>query len=212
MADDLKDAQDLIREGRIDDAIAKCTAALAVLPPAEHRRVHTTLGLACWYGQRWPEALDWFRRAADGSEVPEDWFNVAMVQVKAGDVEGAHASWQRTFDLSYAHQDAPETSTFFDKKLLFARTLRDAGACDARGLDLLERQLLPFFTNYHVTDPTFWGMRGVPSLEDVLDTIRDYYRAMGRPQADWEALLARIAPDLDDEGKATCDEMRATWT
>jgi tetratricopeptide (TPR) repeat protein len=203
---------DLIRAGRIDDAIAHCTQALAELPPDQHPQLHKTLGLACWYGQRWAEALGWFQKAAAGSEVPEDWFNVAMTQVKVGDVEGAHASWQRTFDLSYAHQDAPETSTFFDKKLLFARALRDAGACDARGLDLLERQLLPFFTNYHVTDASFWGLRGVPSMEDVLDTTRDYYRAMGKTKADWDALLTRIAPDLDDEGKATCEELRATWT
>lgn len=213
MADDVvTKAQELIRAGHIDDAIATCTAALTALPADRHRRVQTTLGLACWYGQRLPDALDWFRRAAADSDVPEDWFNVAMAQVKTGDIEGAHASWQRTFDLSYAHQDAPETSTFFTKKLLFARALRDANACDARGLDLVERQLLPFFTNHHVTDPTFWGIRGVPSLEDVLDTIRDYYRAMGKTKADWNALLDRIAPDLDEPGKASCEELRATWT
>ena len=49
-----------------------------------------------------------------------------------------------------------------------ARELIRAGRFDAavhlRGLDLLERQLLPFFTNHHVTDASFWGLRGVPAF------------------------------------------------
>lgn len=150
--------------------------------------------------------------AAKGSEVPEEWFNVAMAQVKVGDIEGAHASWQRVFDLSYAHPNAPETSTFFQKKLLFALALRDAGACDPRGLDLLERQLLPFFTNYHVTDASFWGLRGVPAFEDVLATTLDYYRALGKTPDEWRALLARVAAGIDDDGNAYCEEMKRRWT
>lgn len=157
------------------------------------------------------EGIGSFRSAANGSEVPEDWFNLAMAQVKVGDIEGAHASWQRVFDLSYAHQDASETSTFFQKKLLFAQALRDAGACDSRGLDLLERQLLPFFTNYHVTDASFWGRRGVPTLEEVLGTTLDYFRALGKTRKDWEALLDRLAAGVDEEGKASCEEMKARW-
>jgi hypothetical protein len=88
-----------------------------------------------------------FQVAANGSEVPEDWFNLAMAQVKLGFIPGAKESWQKVFDLSYAHKDAPETSTFFQKKLLFAQALHLAGACDEVGLDLLERQLMGFFTN-----------------------------------------------------------------
>src|SRR5439155_9220542 len=152
-----------------------------------------------------------FQSAARGSEVPEDWFNLAMAKVKSGDIEGAHASWQRTFDLSYAHPGAPETSTFFQKKLLFAQALRDAGACDPRGLDLLERQLLPFFTNYHVTDASFWGLRGVPALEEVLATTLDYYRALGKTPDEWRALLDGVAAKIDDDGKAYCEEMKRRW-
>ena len=102
------------------------------------------------------------------------------------------------------------SSTFFQKKLLFARALRDAGACDPRGLDLLERQLLPFFTNYHVTDASFWGLRGVPALEEVLATTLDYYRALGKTPDEWRALLDRVAAKIDD-GKAYCEEMKRRW-
>jgi hypothetical protein len=70
---------------------------------------------------------------------------------------GKHQEWERVFALSDEQQAAPETSTFFQKKLLFARALRDANACDGRGLDLRERQLMGFYTHYHVTDASFWG-------------------------------------------------------
>ena len=147
---------------------------------------------------------------AAGSDIPEDHFNQAMAQVQVGDIEGAHATWQRVFDLSYAHKEAPETSTFFQKKLLFAQLLRDAGACDARGLDLLTRQLMGFYTNYRVTDASFWGIRGVPAFEDVMLTTRDYYRAMGKPAEEWATLCDTIAGQVDEEGAAYCAELRDT--
>lgn len=205
------EAVTLIRAGRHDEAVALLTAAIPNLPRADHRKAYSYVGLAYWFAQRWADALGFFQTAADGSEIPEDHFNVAMACVKVGDIDGAHAAWERVFALSYAHRDAPETSTFFDKKLLFACALRDAGACDARGLDLLERQLLPFFTNNHVTDASFWGLRGVPGFEPVMDALFDYYRALGRTAADWSALLDRVEPTVDDDGKAACAALRARW-
>jgi hypothetical protein len=49
-------------------------------------------------------------------------------------------------------------------------------------------------------------------MEAVLETTRDYYRAMGKTEADWDTLLARIAPDLDAEGQASCEALRTAWT
>ena len=146
--------------------------------------------------------------AAQDSQIPEDHFNQAMAEVKVGSIEEAHASWQRVFDLSYAHQDAPETSSFFQKKLMFARLLKDAGKCDERGLDLLERQLMGWYTHHHITDASFWGIRKVPAFEEVLDLTREYYRAMGRTQAEWSALLDSIGPEIDDDGRAFMETMR----
>lgn len=205
------EATALIRAGRYDEAVALLTAAIPDLPRAQRRNAHSYIGLAYWFAQRWADALGFFQTAADGSEIPEDHFNVAMARVKVGDIEGAHAAWEQVFALSYAHRDAPETSSFFDKKLLFACALRDAGACDARGLDLLERQLLPFFTNNRVTDASFWGLRGVPGFEPVMNALFDYYRALGRTAADWAALLDRVEPAVDDDGKATCAALRERW-
>ncbi len=207
----LAEARELIRAGRFDAAVERLVAALPDLPVEYHRQACAYAGLAHYFAARWTESLGYFQSAARGSEVPEDWFNLAMAKVKSGDIEGAHASWQRTFDLSYAHPGAPETSTFFQKKLLFAQALRDAGACDPRGLDLLERQLLPFFTNYHVTDASFWGLRGVPPLEEVLATTLDHYRALGKTPDEWQALLDRVAAKIDDDGKAYCEEMKRRW-
>ena len=207
----LAEARDLIKAGRYDAATDRLRAAIPDLPVEFHRTAYTYTGLAHHFTRRWAESLGYFQAAANGSEVPEDWFNVAMAQVKVGGIEGSHTSWQRVFDLSYAHEDAPETSTFFQKKLLFAQALRDAGACDERGLDLLERQLLPFFTNHHVTDASFWGLRGVPAFGEVLGTTLEYYRGLGRTRGDWEALLDRIAAETDEEGKAYCAEMKTRW-
>jgi tetratricopeptide (TPR) repeat protein len=187
-------------------------AALPTLPAEHHRKAYTYAGLGRYFAGRWAEALGYFQTAASGSEVPEDWYNVALTQVKVGDIEKAHESWRRVFDLSYAHQGAPETSTFFEKKLQFAKALRDANACDGRGLDLLERQLLPFYTKYHVTDASFWGLRGVPAMVDVLDTALDYYRALGKTPLEWAALLDGVAADVDSDGQADCAEMKDKWT
>lgn len=196
------DAAALIRNGQYEQAVNLLQAVLPDLPGEHHRKLHGYTGLARYFAGEWAAALQHFQLAAGGSEVPEDHFNVAMAQVRVGDIEGAHASWQQVFDLSYAHQQAPQTSTFFEKKLMFAQLLRDAGACDARGLDLLERQLMGFFTNYRITDASYWLMRGVPSFQEVLQTTRDYYQAMGKSQAEWDALCDGIAQSVDEEGQA----------
>ena len=207
----IAEARDLIKAGRYDVAVDRLLGAIPGPPGECHRKAYTYTGIAHYFARHWAEALGYFQAAANGSEAPEDWFNVAMAQVHVGDIEDSHASWQRVFDLSYAHPDAPETSAPFQKKLLFAQALLDAGAWDARGLDLLERQLLPFFTGYHVTDASFWGLRGVPALEEVLGTMLHYYRKLGKTREDWQALLDRVAAEIDEEGKACCGEMKARW-
>lgn len=204
-----KEAVALIRNGQRQAAVDRLQSAIAEIPVEYHRKAHSYTGLAFYFDQRWAEALSYFTVAAEGSEIPEDHFNVAMARVKLGDIEGAHTAWQRCFDLSYAHQNAPETSTFFTKKLLFAQALADAHACDARGLDLLERQLMGFFTHHHVTDASFWGMRGVPGFEEVMESTLTYYREMGKSGAEWRALCDRVSAEVDSEGQAYCEEMKA---
>jgi hypothetical protein len=143
--------------------------------------------------------------------VPEDHFNLAMAQLKTGQLDAAEATWQRVFDLSYAHQDASESSTSFQKKALFAAGLLDAGRPGPLALDLLEQQLLPWFTNYHVTDPSFWGMRGVPALETVLTLLRRSYHGLGKTAEEWRGLCDRVATDVDSEGQATCERYAAEY-
>lgn len=207
----LGSATRLIRAGRQAEAVAQLMDALPMLPERWHRPVYRLAGLAWYFAGRHPEALDMFRTAAEGSEVPEDQFNVAMSQVKVGDIEGAHGSWQRCFDLSYAHQQAPETSSFFEKKLLFAEALLAAGAADERGLDLVERQLMGFFTHHHVTDPSFWAIRRVPALQEVLPLTLAYYRALGRTEGEWQALCDRVSAGADSEGQAYIAALRARF-
>lgn len=202
------DAVALIRAGQTDQAVNLLQTALPDLAQEFQRKGRSYIGLANYFAERWAPALEAFAVAAQGSEVPEDHFNQAMAEVKVGEIEAAHASWQRVFDLSYAHQDAPETSSFFQKKLMFARLLKEANACDPRGLDLLERQLMGWYTHHHITDASFWGIRKVPAFEDVLDLTREYYRAMGKSEAEWGALLDSIAPEIDDEGRAFLETMR----
>jgi tetratricopeptide (TPR) repeat protein len=204
----LADAAALIRAGQYAQAVNLLQAAVPDLPAEYRRKALSHTGLACYLGGQWSEALGHFMTAANGSDIPEDHFNQALAQIRLGDIEGAHTSWQRVFDLSYAHQDAPQTSTFFEKKLMFAQLLRDAGSCDARGLDLLERQLMGFYTSYRITDASYWLMRGIPAFEAVLQTMRDYYRAMGKPEAAWQALCDSIAQRVDEEGAAYITEMR----
>lgn len=198
----LAQATQLIREGRRREAVDSLTAALPRLDAAWQRKARSLAGLAWYFEERYPEALALFQAAAQGSEVPEDWFNVAMAEVQVGEIEAAHAAWQQCFDLSYQHRNAPESSTFFQKKFLFAEALLAAGHPDARGLDLVERQLMGFFTHYRITDASYWAIRGVPAFEDVLGLTRRYYEAMGRGRAEWVACCDGIAPTVDAEGQA----------
>lgn len=204
----LADAVALIRSGQTDQAVNLLQIAMPDLASDMRRKAQTYIGLANYFAERWAEALTAFKLVAQGSEIPEDYFNQAMAEVKVGEIEAAHLSWQRVFDLSYAHQEAPETSSFFQKKLMFARLLKEAGACDERGLDLVERQLMGWYTHHHITDASFWGIRKVPAFEDVLDLTREYYRAMGKSQDDWSALLDSIGPEIDDDGRAFLETLR----
>lgn len=198
----------LIRGQEYDAAVERLMAGLAEIPPEYHAKVYRYAGLAFYFNEKWAEALGMFQVAATGSEVPEDWFNVAMAQVKLGWPDGAKETWKKVFDLSYAHQDAPETSTFFQKKLLFAQALHLAGACDELGLDLVERQLMGFYLNYHITDDHYWLSRGVPAFSEVMTTTRDYYRAMGKSESEWGALCDRVAEAVDEAGRAYCAELK----
>jgi tetratricopeptide (TPR) repeat protein len=203
-----REARELIRGGDRAAAVERLMAALPQLSTQFQRKAWSYAGLASYFDGHWAEALPLFQQAAAESEVPEDWFNVAMTQLHLGDIEAAHVTWQRVFELSYAYQDAPETSSFFEKKLMFAQLLFDVGASDARGLDLLERQLLPFFTNYHIADTHFWASRGVPAFQEVMTLLRQYYRALGKDQAGWAALCDRVAQAVDEEGSTFCREVR----
>ncbi len=206
----LTEARELIRAGSYQPAIDQLMAGLADLPPEYHTTACKYAGLACYFTEQWAEALGWFTMAANGSEVPEDWFSIALCQVKLGDTTGGLETWQKVFDLSYAHPDAPETGTCFQKKLMFAQALRDAGACHPVGLDLLEHQLMGFFTDSHSTDPHTWGIRGVPQFDEVMDTTRDYYRLMGRSLEEWSALCDRVAARVDEAGKDYCASVRGS--
>ena len=206
----ISEAVALIRGQEFDAAVEKLMAGIAELPLDYHAKAYRYAGLAFYFSGRWAEAVAMFTIAANGCEVPEDWFNVAMSQVKMGFPAGGLESWQKVFDLSCTHQDAPETSTFFQKKVLFAQALRDAGACHPVGLDLLENQLMGFFTNYHSTDAHTWGTRGVPQFDEVLKTTRDYYRLMGKSLEDWSALCDRVAAAVDEEGKEYCASVRGS--
>ena len=206
------EARELIQGGDRAAAVEKLVAAMPQLSPQFQHKAWSYAGLAFYFDQDWAEALKMFQRAAAESTVPEDWFNVAMSQARLGEIEAAHASWQRVFDLSYAHQDAPQTSTLFEKKLMLAQLLYDVGAADARGLDLLERQLLPFFTNYHITDTHIWASRGVPDFQEVMSLLRDYYRVLGKPEAEWRALCDMVAEKVDPHGQEYCAGLGANYS
>ena len=197
-------AETEIRGGDFPKAIGRLRGALPSLPADQARRAHRLIGLAYYFQRKYAEALPAFREAAEGTEVPEDLFNVAMTQLKLGQLDEAEATWQACFDLSYKHQQAPETTTFFEKKALFAGELLEAGRPAPLAIDLLERQLLPFFTNYHVTDPSFWAMRGVPALEIVLKLLRRAYKESGRAESEWAELCHRVADEVDAEGAELC--------
>ncbi len=201
-------ATEMIRGGQREQAAAELMAALPGMEARWHGKAYRLAGLAWYFDGRYAESLGMFQAAAEGSQVPEDWFNVAMARTHVGDIPGAHDAWQRCFELSYQHQDAPETSTFFQKKLLFAEALLSVGAADERGLDLLERQLMGFFTHHHVTDASFWGMRGVPAMEEVLDLTRRYYVAMGRGADAWRAFCDSVTPSVDSDGQAYLARLR----
>ncbi len=204
----IADAVALIRAGQTEKALNLLEAAIPDLPPEARQEARKYAGLACYFAERWPEALAYFTAVAEESAIPEDHFNVAMSLVKLGEIEPAHTAWERVFTLSYEHQDAPESSSFFEKKLLFARALLDARAPDPRGLDLVGRQLMGFYTTNHITDPGFWGMRRVPDFESVLAATREFYRGMGKPEAEWGAYLDGIVGQLDEEGRALAEGMR----
>ena len=85
----------LIRNGRLEQAVNLLQTAVPGLPPEHHRKAHSYAGLAYYSSERWADALGYFRMAAKGSPVPEDHFNQAMALVNVGDIEGAHATWQK---------------------------------------------------------------------------------------------------------------------
>ena len=95
--------------------------------------------------------------------------------------------------------------------LMFAQLMLEVGAADELGLDLLERQLMGFFTNYHITDAHYWISRGVPAFQEVMDATRDYYRVMGKAEAEWVALCDRVAAEVDEDGKAYCAELKGHY-
>jgi hypothetical protein len=113
----IAEVRELIEAGRYDGAVDRLLAAILDLSIEFHQKAYTYLGIAHYFAGHWADSLGYFQAAANGSEVPEEWFNVAMAQVHVGDIEGSHASWQRVFDLSYAYPDASETSTFWGQVL-----------------------------------------------------------------------------------------------
>jgi tetratricopeptide (TPR) repeat protein len=187
----------LFEDGEYGRAFEQTRALLVRLPLAERRDAHRLLGLARYQRQQYLEARYWFREAAEGSDLADDWCRVALAATMMGDDKVAAEAFEQ---VRFCHQ----ASRYSQHPGLFVHVYWYASALGEKGeypaARLLLDELAQAYRRLHQTDTVFLYAKGMPFLSSVLSLALQCFRAE-ETHAAGVAWLETLATGLDEAGQ-----------
>ena len=167
------------------------------LPLADRCDAHRLLGLVRVHERQYLEALHWFREACEGSDLADDWCNLAVAAAMHGDLPLATAAFEQ---VRFCHQASrySQRPGWYVHLFWYATALCDGG--HFAGVSPLLDELAQAFRRLRQTDPIFLYAQGMPFLSSVLTLALQYFRAEDRHAAG-VAWLEALAKGLDEPGQ-----------
>lgn len=193
----LEEQWDLFENGEYKRALEETRALLVRLSPVERRDAQRLVGRAYFELHDHRQALDWFREAADGSELADDWCRVALAATMMGNDKVASEAFEQ---VRLCHQ----ASRYSQQPGLFVHVYWYAGALCAvkeyAAARLLLDELAQAFRRLHRTDTVFLYAHGMPFLSSVLSLALRCFRGQDAHAAG-AAWLEELAGSLDEAGQ-----------
>ncbi len=209
-----------------DRAQQQARTLLPRLRGGERQEAYRLIGLCCHRQQKHGEAVDWLKRACEGSEDSQVWLELALAALKAGDrtLSGEALEQVRLCQQAARYAQAPG---FYLQLFWYAGTLLDAVAratappsqsagrssevdrsVPALGdpaplweqLRSLLDELGTVYCRLYLTDTTFLYARQMPFLSSFLTLVTRYFVMCGQ-LADGVAWLKELSEALDSSGQ-----------
>lgn len=173
--------------------------------PKLRAEANKLVGLAHFEDGQYAAAVPFFERAADGSSVAGDWFNLASAATLGRDIELGQEAIGRALEcqrLAGCSQQPGVPSML----LWYASALRDIGEYSL-AFEQLEH-LRQIHQRGKATDTTLLHIRGIPSLENTMTQAIDVLRGLG-PTFDAVGWLDQFALHLDGDGQEYLQRVRS---
>jgi tetratricopeptide (TPR) repeat protein len=185
-----------------DQAFEQTRALQVRLPLDERRDAHRLLGLSRYVRSQYVEALHWFREAAEGSDVADDWCRVALAATMAGRGEVAIAAFEQA---RFCHQASryDQRPGLYLHLYWYATALCDTGQYGAT-TPLLD-ELAQAYRRLRQTDTVFLFAQGMPFLSSVLSLALECFRNQ-ESHAAGVKWLEELAKGLDEPGQRQVGE------
>ena len=196
-------------------ALQQARALLPRLHGPERREAQRLIGLCHLRQNKGDEAVDWLKRACEGSDNSQLWLELALAALKAGDRELSEEAFEQVRLCQQVARYA-QAPGFYLQLFWYAGSLLDplprpkSGDAWARAkLDINRqrqqaRQLLDelaaVYRRLYLTDTTFLYARRMPFLSSFL-TLAKHYFLLQDQRDEGRAWLQELAQGLDRQGQ-----------
>lgn len=168
----------------------------------DDRAVMTLLAMSNFNLENYLKASDAFEILTEGSENPDDWFNLSTSAIMCGQVDKGIAAFDEAIE-TFKTNGTKENLTPGMMTYYVMCALRDVGEHDRAFIQM--DKLGKSFMQLKITDPTFLTVRGLPFFTTVLEegiVILENQDAQTTQQ--W---LHQIYVNVDDEGQSFVKEI-----
>jgi hypothetical protein len=192
----------LFDAGDHDQAFEQTRALLVRLPLDQRRDAHRLLGLTRYMRSQYVEALHWFREAAEGSDLADDWCRLALAATMAGKRDVAAAAFDQARFCHQASRYGQHPGLYLHI-YWYATALYDTSQY-AAAAPLLD-ELAQAYRRLRQTDTVFLFAQGMPFLSSVLSLALECFRNQENHAAGvkW---LEELAKGLDEAGQRQVGE------
>ena len=178
-------------------AVDETQALLGRLRGADQRDAYRLLAWARYHLHEFSQASFWFGRACQGSEDANDWLNLALAQVRDGDIAAAELSFEQVRLCQQVARFAQRPG-FYLQLCWYASALCDARQ-PARVAPLLD-ELAEACRRLGSSDTTLLYCSGMPFLSSVLALAVRHFGQQGQ-RAEGAAWMQKLAAALDEGGR-----------
>ncbi len=191
--------------GNLDSAISLAGKHEKASDPRLKLESKKVTALALFKKENYAAAIPLFEEIAAFHDDTESWFNIVSSATLAGETALGEKAFQEALRCQEASGYSQQPGVPF-LHYYYACALRDRGEFRKALPQIGELRTL--YRQLKITDDHFLYARGVPFLSLAVELMVDVFRGIGA-SFDADRWLEDFATDLDDEGRAYLETVRA---